>query len=267
MENKDKTSERGKFREYVTKYGSYALLMLCIAAIATAACFLLPAPKQEQDFASDTHKQDGNKDQTADLQNSTSAENGSFVSGSKDESFNDMLNPQTGKPYNTEASKGEVKQTPTPDFTPAPSDNAQQQKLLPSPVNGEITWDFAMDELIYSQTLDQWTTHCGVDISCKKGDNVRAVADGTVESVYNDDAYGITVVIKHKNGHVSIYSSLADDKNLPKEGSSVKANAIIGVCGNTSKFECSDKSHIHFEYHVNGKPQNPSKYVLIKKAS
>ena len=132
------------------------------------------------------------------------------------------------------------------------------------PVDGEVIWDYAMNELIYSETLDQWTTHCGVDIACKQGDTVRCIADGTVESVYEDDAYGITVVIVHKNGHKTIYSNLAKNEKLIKVGIKVSANQQIGTCGNTAKFECAEKSHIHFEYHVDGKPVNPHKYVRFR---
>ena len=43
---------------------------------------------------------------------------------------------------------------------PTPKPTAVQ-KLSP-PVRGEVIWGFAVNELIYSRTLDQWTTHTGV---------------------------------------------------------------------------------------------------------
>ena len=36
------------------------------------------------------------------------------------------------------------------------------------PVEGEIVKDFAQDNLIYSNTLEEWTTHTGIDILCPK---------------------------------------------------------------------------------------------------
>ena len=151
------------------------------------------------------------------------------------------------------------------DFTPAPNPSDSPTTLLNPPVDGEIIWQFAINELIYSKTLDQWTTHTGIDIASPMGTPVRAVASGTVEKVYKDAGLGITVVIAHPNGHKTYYANLAEDDSLVKEGAKVGANEVIGKIGDTASYECGDKPHLHFEYHVNGMPVNPTKYVRIGK--
>lgn len=260
MEKSNETNNKINFKEFFGKYGTYLILMLCIAGAAIASIFLFP-DKSGDDTAKQNEQAQAEKTENS-VQIIPSSKP---VSGSKDQSINDVLDPVTGKPQQTVHGQADAQITPLPDFTPAPPESQDpKQELLSPPVNGEITWDYAMNELIYSATLDQWTTHCGVDIACRQGDPVRAVADGTVEKVYTDDAFGITIIIKHKNGHRTVYSNLAEDEILLSVGVSVSANQTIASCGNTAKFECADKSHIHFEYHVDGKPVNPHNYVRFK---
>ena len=52
-----------------------------------------------------------------------------------------------------------------------------------APVSGEISKDFAKDTLIYSNTLEEWTTHLGIDIKAAKTSVVVASADGIVEKI------------------------------------------------------------------------------------
>ena len=58
-----------------------------------------------------------------------------------------------------------------------------------APVSGEIIKDFAADSLVYSKTLDEWTTHFGIDIRSEKMSVVVASEAGTVESIKNDPRY------------------------------------------------------------------------------
>ena len=265
--NKNNTPDKSKLLTLITRYGAYIVLILCIISVAIAAAILLPTDGKKESgtgksdhAAQKTPEESGdNNMQSAGSENKNDA---SAVSSDKDESLESLLDPHTGKPYENEVHNFEASTTPVPDFTAKPQESTCPQVLLNPPVSGEVIWRFAMDELIYSKTLDQWTTHSGVDIACKKGDSVRAVDAGVVESVYNDTAFGVTVVIKHKNGHITVYSNLAED-GLIKEGASVTANDVIGKCGDTSKFECESKSHVHFEYHVNEKPVDPAKYVRL----
>ena len=53
--------------------------------------------------------------------------------------------------------------------------------------NAQVTNPYSMDKLIYSVTLDQYMTHCGVDIEAPEDAQVVAVADGTVTAVYEDE--------------------------------------------------------------------------------
>ena len=156
---------------------------------------------------------------------------------------------------------------PVPDVTPDPKPEAtsapQREKANP-PVKGVVQWRFAMDELIYSKTLNQWMTHSGIDISAKEGSEVHAVWGGTVEEVYKDDSLGVTVRISHSNGTSTLYANLKAEPPV-KEGSKVSQGDVIGYIGDTAVAECSENSHLHFEVWDGKKAVDPEKYVLIIK--
>lgn len=128
------------------------------------------------------------------------------------------------------------------------------------PVEGEILVKFAKDTLIYSNTLQEWVTHNGIDIKADKTTVVKAAAEGTVKSIKNDPRYGITVVIEHVNGFSSVYANLLTAEFV-KEGEQVKQGQTIGTVGNTATFEIADESHLHFEILKDNENLDPSLYI------
>lgn len=114
------------------------------------------------------------------------------------------------------------------------------------PVDGDVVRDFAVDSLIYSETLQEWTTHTGVDIKAEKTTVVKAAEAGTVKTIKNDPRYGLTVIIEHENGFQTVYSNLLTSEFVV-EGEKVEKGQSIGTVGNTAAFEIADEAHLHFE--------------------
>lgn len=158
--------------------------------------------------------------------------------------------------------------TVIPDFTAMPS---TMPTIIPSgirasfqpPVDGSIIRVFSINSLIYSETLNQWMTHSGVDIAAPKGTEVRSIADGIVENVYYDDMMGMTVVIKHDESITSVYSNLKQEVSVAV-GDTIESRAVIGQIGDTALEECLERSHLHFELIIDGQPVNPTEYMLFK---
>lgn len=113
------------------------------------------------------------------------------------------------------------------------------------PLAGEISAAYSMDELAYSKTMGDWRTHSGVDISAQIGTKVMAVASGVVAKVYEDEMFGMTVVIDHGAGVCSVYSNLAGTPNVA-EGDSVSMGDVIGAVGDTAIGETGEVAHLHF---------------------
>ena len=151
----------------------------------------------------------------------------------------------TAKPTEVKEEKKEEK-VPDPVFT--------------KPVEGEIVTEFASDKLVYSNTLQEWVTHNGIDIKADKTTVVKASEEGTVKSIKNDPRYGITVVIEHSNGYSSVYSNLLTAEFV-KEKEKVKKGQTIGTVGNTATFEIADEAHLLFEILKNNEYVDPSQYI------
>ncbi len=128
------------------------------------------------------------------------------------------------------------------------------------PVSGEIMKEFADNKLVYSNTLDVWTTHNGIDIAADKTTVVKAATDGTVKSIKNDPRYGLTIIIEHVNGYKTVYSNLLSTEFVV-EGEKVEQGQSIGTVGNSATFEVSEEPHLHFEILKNNEQLDPELYL------
>jgi murein DD-endopeptidase MepM/ murein hydrolase activator NlpD len=98
-----------------------------------------------------------------------------------------------------------------------------------------------------------WRAHLGVDYAAAQGTPVRSVGLGVVESAGNMGGYGNAVVIRHNNGHSTVYAHLS--KMLVKRGQSVAQGQAVGMVGATG---WATGPHLHFEFRVNGVHKDPA---------
>ena len=132
------------------------------------------------------------------------------------------------------------------------------------PMSGDLSMDYSDSVPVFSQTMNDYRTHLGIDISCELGAPVSCVADGVVTNVWNDPFMGTSVSIEHSGNAISIY------KNLDSEvaegiviGASVKAGDIIGAVGETAMNELAEEPHLHYEMKINGKHVDPKEHLPI----
>ncbi len=128
------------------------------------------------------------------------------------------------------------------------------------PTEGTISKDFAKDTLLYSETLEEWTTHLGVDIKAEKTTIVKAAAAGKVKSIKDDPRYGLSIIIEHSSGYETLYANLLSTEFV-KVGEEVEQGSSIGTVGNTATFEIADGSHLHFEIIKDGENIDPNLYI------
>ena len=76
------------------------------------------------------------------------------------------------------------------------------------PVEGEISKEYAQENLVYSETLQEWVTHSGIDIKADKTTVVKSAEKGTVKTIKNDPRYGLTIVVEHAYVYKSVYAIL-----------------------------------------------------------
>ena len=128
------------------------------------------------------------------------------------------------------------------------------------PVEGDVVREYAKDNLIYSNTLEEWTTHLGIDIKADKTTVVKSAEDGTVKSIKNDPRYGLTVVVEHADNFQTVYSNLLTSEFVV-EGEKIEKGQAIGTVGNTAVFEIADEPHLHFEILKDNVQVDPSIYI------
>jgi len=155
---------------------------------------------------------------------------------------------------NTAAKETAVQTAAAPVPVPTPDPTFEM------PATGDIIRGFAEDNLVFSDTLQEWVTHPGIDIQADRTTVVKAAADGTVSAIKNDPRYGLTIIIDHVNGYQTVYANLLSSEFV-KVGDKVTGGQSIGTVGNSAAFEIVDPPHLHFEILKDGTPVDPTLYI------
>lgn len=131
-----------------------------------------------------------------------------------------------------------------------------------APLNGKIMVPFSGDSLIFSETMQDFRKHGGVDIKSAILEKVRAAEAGVIKEVKTDRSLGITVVIDHENGFESVYANLSTAE-MVRAGDRVEKGVIISGVGDTAPTETGEEAHLHFELLKDGKAVNPEDYIAF----
>ena len=139
--------------------------------------------------------------------------------------------------------------TPAPTISSIPADDSREEGRNPQawlwPTDGKPLNTFSASDL----------DRRGIDIAGKRGQSVRAVADGRV--VYSGNGlagYGNLIIIKHSDTFLSAYAYCQE--RLVREGASVRAGDLVAKMGHRD-----NQAKLHFEIRRNGKPVDPMKYL------
>ncbi|MFN7727036.1 MAG: peptidoglycan DD-metalloendopeptidase family protein [Rubrivivax sp.] len=136
---------------------------------------------------------------------------------------------------------------------------SKRRMFLASPMEfSRITSGFAMR---FHPLMQKWRAHLGVDYGAPTGTPVRTVGEGVVEFSGWQNGYGNVVQIKHGNQHSTLYAHLS--KIDVKKGQRVEQGQRIGAVGSTG---WSTGPHLHFEFRVNGRHQDPLKVAKASEA-
>lgn len=217
-------SGKGKIKAFFKKNVYYIIMGVCILAIAAMVTVAVVA----------SNNQDGPTDPV--------------INDQQPDDNKPTENPDDNKP------------------TEKPDDNKPTEN--PDPIvfgmpvaSADIIKDYAMDSLVFSQTLQQYQVHNGIDFGGEEGTAVLAVYDGTVADVTYDVLNGHVVKIDHGDGLVSYYGSLAEP--TLKKGDVIKKGATIGTMSTSATSEMADGAHVHFAVYLNGNVVSPYDYLPV----
>ncbi|WP_130805751.1 M23 family metallopeptidase [Senegalia massiliensis] len=272
--NKDKKENglKDKMKKVTQKDGFYLVLFLCIMIVGVTAVWVsgdnfkqISELEKEEDLDDDIldYYPDNEESQIGAIEEPD--QEPKVEEQEEEKTQEEPKEPQ--KEENTEKQEQESNPKPEPkeqakneEQAVEVSANARRAKAMLVPIMGKQSMSFAGDQLVYSETLEQWTTHNGLDITAKKGSSVRAVLKGVVKSVEETDDLGRVITIDHGEGLITKYAGLSE-KTLVKKGQNVNKGDAIGAIGEPAGYELSQGPHLHFEVLENGKHIDPKDYI------
>ena len=162
----------------------------------------------------------------------------------------------------------EAPESTAPPVTQPPSTEPPETEpvdALPSafmlPVSGSLLKKHDATTQVFSNTMQDYRVHLGIDVGTAESAAVFAAASGKIEKIWNDVRYGQCVAIAHSGDCVTIYKNLAYElADEITEGASISAGALIGSVGDSAMVEIADEPHLHFEMTVNGLAVDPLEY-------
>lgn len=110
----------------------------------------------------------------------------------------------------------------------------------------KVIREFSEKEPSYSETLNVWEIHKGVDVSTTEGQEIKSLLNGKVIDVYKDDEHGMSVKVQYDNDIIVVYSNLSEDIKIEKN-QELEEGQCIGLAGNTTAVESESEQHVHVE--------------------
>ena len=107
--------------------------------------------------------------------------------------------------------------------------------------------------------LRQGRMHHGIDITKDNGKDIVAAATGIVTFSGRKKGYGNLIILNHGNGIKTYYAHNAE--LYIRKKSKVRQGQLIAKMGATGKVK---GPHLHFEIRINGKSQNPLRFLPIR---
>lgn len=102
--------------------------------------------------------------------------------------------------------------------------------------------------------LRTYRMHAGTDYAASAGTPVLAAGDGTIAQAGWSGGYGILVEIRHRNGITTRYGHLRALARGVTAGARISQGETLGYVGSTG---LATAAHLHYEFRVNGAPQDP----------
>ncbi len=175
--------------------------------------------------------------------------------------------------------------TPTPATTPVPADTSVTPPApdaggaAPAPTSAAGALLLPVQGIRADQLQDTFTdarsegrVHDAIDILAPNGTPVLAVADGTVEKLFDSVRGGLTIYQFEPSGRYCYYYAHLDRyaEGLA-EKKTIKRGEVIGYVGSTGNAS-PEAPHLHFEIHVLGpekqwwKGESINPYPVLKGA-
>ncbi|WP_129596078.1 M23 family metallopeptidase [Anaerophilus nitritogenes] len=250
-----------KFTKKVwSKEGFYIILFLCICIVGTVSAWVSKEhidKVQEEDV-----KEPSLTEEMDDFWQIDEKESSSIIESMNEQQEVSNEKEQTqiveSKPKKQSIVKQEVKEEP--------KQESKEEKIanMNLPVKGKMGMDYAEEKLVYSKTLEEYTTHYGIDLIAPLNTPVVAALTGKIVEIIDDPKLGTMITIAHDHDIITRYANLSTTE-MVKIGDLVRKGQVISGIGKSALFEISEEPHLHFEVLIDGKNIDPSPFLPIKK--
>ena len=232
----NENSKPNRFQHFLREKGYYIVLALCICAVGVSGWLFLSGAIAEKNALSEPAMSVATETEIPSQPAKTPTQ------------------PSASKPaaVTKPAESAPVSQTDEQVY-------AQAANVRVWPVSGETQSAYSMEQLAFNATTRDWRTHEGLDLAAALGDPVCAAADGTVYTIYEDERYGTTVVLRHSGGFTTHYANLTEEPDVAV-GDTVRAGQRLGTVGQTALTETGDAPHVHFALYNGNTPEDPAEY-------
>lgn len=231
-----------KWDAFMGSAGFYVTLAVCLLVVGVSGYFLLFDSKDTEPAAEETSQVPESESVAAPAEELEELEAPAVV---------ETISPDPVEAKTAPMPEEEVDDTPVA---------AEAPRTVVSPLDGQVVTAFSVDQLVYSETLGDWRTHDGVDISASAGTAVLAACAGTVAGIEDDPLMGTTVTISHAGGYQTVYASLQEHPSV-EIGDSVSAGQTIGTVGDTAAAEAAQGPHLHFSVTKDGDVVDPDDFL------
>ena len=151
--------------------------------------------------------------------------------------------------------------TPEPDEKEPEKATADTVPTLSLPVQGSLSQIHSVDTQVFSNTMQDWRVHLGIDLATEADAPVYAAADGTVARVWEDPMMGQCVAIRHSGECLTVYKNLSSTlADGIAAGATVARGQILGTVGDSALVEIAEEPHLHMEMTVKGIQVDPLEY-------
>ena len=139
-----------------------------------------------------------------------------------------------------------------------PEGKSVHKAFLRSPIAfSRVSSRFSLSR--FHPILNKWRSHKGTDFAAPMGTKVKVTADGVVSVVGTRGGYGKVIMVNHQGRYTTVYGHLSRFALGLHKGQRVKQGEVIGYVGMTG---LATGPHLHYEFRVNGRQQDPLRVAL-----
>jgi len=139
-----------------------------------------------------------------------------------------------------------------------PDGKSVHKAFLRSPIEfSRVSSRFSQSR--FHPILNKWRSHKGTDFAAPMGSKVRVTADGVVSVVGKQGGYGNVIMVSHQGRYTTVYGHLSRFAKGLHKGQHVAQGEVIGYVGMTG---LATGPHLHYEFRVNGRQEDPMHVAL-----